>query len=142
MSAEAVREFVDTNVLVYAFDRSSGEKGEKARALVRELWESGRGCLSLQVLQELYVTLTRKVAKPLASEAASRLVEDLSAWPCHEPSRTDLLDAIALAGRAKVSLWDALILQSARRSGCSILWSEDLNAGQKLAGVVVRNPFG
>jgi predicted nucleic acid-binding protein len=142
MSAEAPREFVDTNVFVYAFDRSSGEKGVKARVLVRELWEGGRGCLSLQVLQELYVTLTRKVARPLAPDVASRLVEDLSAWPCHEPSRVDLLDAITLARKAKVSLWDALILQSARQSSCSILWSEDLNAGQKLAGVVVRNPFG
>ena len=142
MSAEVAREFVDTNVFVYAFDRSSGEKGEKARVLVRELWERERGCLSLQVLQELYVTLTRKVGRPLSPEAASRLVEDLSAWPCHEPSRVDLLDAIALARKSKVSLWDALILQSARRSGCDVLWSEDLNAGQKLAGVVVRNPFG
>jgi predicted nucleic acid-binding protein len=142
MNAEPPREFVDTNVFVYAFDRSSGEKGEKARVLVRELWEAGRGCLSLQVLQELYVTLTRKVARPLAPEVAFRLVEDLSAWPCHEPSRGDLLDAIALARKAKVSLWDALILQSARQSRCGVLWSEDLDAGQKLAGVVVRNPFG
>ncbi len=142
MSAEPAREFVDTNVFVYAFDRSSGETGEKARVLVRGLWEAGRGCLSLQVLQELYVTLTRKVARPLAPEVASRLVEDLSAWPCHEPSRGDVLDAIALARKARVSLWDALILQSARQSGCGVLWSEDLNAGQKLAGVVVRNPFG
>lgn len=142
MSAEGPREFVDTNVFVYAFDASSGEKGEKARELVRDLWERERGCLSLQVLQELYVTLTRKVGRPLSPEAASRLVEDLSAWPCHEPSRVDLLDAIALARKSKVSLWDALILQSARRSGCDVLWSEDLNAGQKLAGVVVRNPFG
>ncbi len=141
MSAEAPQEFVDTNVLVYAFDAGSGEKGEKARALVRDLWERGGGCLSLQVLQELYVTLTRKVARPLSPEAAARIVEDLSVWPCHEPSRTDLLDAIALSRKAKVSLWDALILQSARRSGCGVLWSEDLNAGQKLAGVVVRNPF-
>ncbi len=140
MSAEG-REFVDTNVFVYAFDRSSGAKGEAARALVRGLWESGRGCLSLQVLQELYVTLTRKVAKPLAAEAAARIVEDLAAWPCHEPSRTDLADAIALSRKARISLWDALVLQSARQSGCSVLWSEDLNAGQKLAGVVVRNPF-
>lgn len=141
MSAEAPREFVDTNVLVYAFDAGSGEKGEKARGLVRALWENGRGCLSLQVLQELYVTLTRKVARPLTPEAAARIVEDLSTWPCHEPSKADLRDAVALSRKAKVSLWDALILQSARRSGCGVLWSEDLNAGQKLAGVVVRNPF-
>jgi len=140
MSAEG-REFVDTNVLVYAFDRSSGAKGETARALVRGLWESGRGCLSLQVLQELYVTLTRKVAMPLTAEAAARIVEDLAAWPCHEPSRVDLTEAIALSRRSRVSLWDALVLQSARRSGCSVLWSEDLNAGQKLGGVDVRNPF-
>ena len=74
---------------------------------MRNLWERGGGCLSLQVLQELYVTLTRKVARPLSPEAAARIVEDLSAWPCHEPSRTDLVDAIALSRKAKVSLWDA-----------------------------------
>ena len=142
MPVEPAREFVDTNVLVYAHDATAGEKGLRARALVSRLWESGTGCVSLQVLQELFVTLTRKVARPLTPEVASRLVEDLSAWPCHEPSRSDLLDAIALSRKAKVSLWDALILQSARQSRCSVLWSEDLNAGQKLAGVVVRNPFG
>lgn len=141
MSAEAPREFVDTNVFVYAFDAGSGEKGERARALVKGLWEGGRGCLSLQVLQELYVTLTRRVARPLAAEAAGRIVEDLSAWPCHEPSRADLVDAIALSRKARISLWDALILQCARASGCAVLWSEDLSAGQKLAGVVLRNPF-
>jgi len=141
MSAEAPREFVDTNVFVYAFDAGSGEKGQRARALVRDLWEGGRGCLSLQVLQELYVTLTRKVARPLAPEAAGRIVEDLSAWSCHEPSRADLVEAIALSRKARISLWDALILQCARASGCAVLWSEDLSAGQKLAGVVVRNPF-
>ncbi|HMM36022.1 MAG TPA: PIN domain-containing protein [Thermoanaerobaculia bacterium] len=140
MSAEGP-EFVDTNVFVYAFDQGSGAKGEKARALVRRLWEDGRGCLSLQVLQELYVTLTRKVARPVAPEAAARIVEDLAAWRCHEPSRTDLADAIELCRKSRISLWDALVLQSARRTGCAVLWSEDLNAGQKLAGVQVRNPF-
>jgi len=77
----------------------------------------------------------------ITPEAAARIVEDLSAWPCHEPSRSDLVDAIALSRKARISLWDALILQCARASGCAVLWSEDLSAGQKLAGVVVRNPF-
>ena len=141
MPADGAREFVDTNVFVYAYDASSGEKGVKARALLSRLWESGQGCVSLQVLTELFVTLTRKVPSPLGSREAARIVEGLSAWRLHEPDRQDLLAAIEIHTSSRVSLWDALILQSARRTGCSILWTEDLNAGQSFSGLVVRNPF-
>ena len=78
MSAEPAREFVDTNVLVYAYDTSAGAKAELARALVAGLWRSGQGCISLQVLQELFVTITRKVPKPMPAARAATLIEDLS----------------------------------------------------------------
>jgi len=141
MSAEPVREFVDTNVLVYAYDTSAGIKSERARELVAGLWRSGQGCLSLQVLQELFVTITRKVPKPMPAAGAAVLVEDLSQWTLHEPVRTDVLAAIELHRRKRISFWDALILQSARQLRCGTIWSEDLNAGQAFGAIRVRNPF-
>jgi predicted nucleic acid-binding protein len=141
MSAESSREFVDTNILVYAYDRSAGAKRERARSLVADLWRSGMGCLSLQVLQELFVAITVKVPKRASPARAARLVADLSRWTLHAPGREDLLRSIEIQQRFRVSLWDALIIQSAGQLGCRVLWSEDLNSGQSYGPVVVRNPF-
>ncbi|MDL2717644.1 MAG: PIN domain-containing protein [Acidobacteriota bacterium] len=141
MSAEPPREFVDTNVLVYAYDKSAGLKAERARDLVAGLWRSGEGCISLQVLQELFVTITRKVAKPMPAAGAAALIEDLSQWTLHEPVRADVLAAIDLHRRKRISFWDALILQSAHQLRCQTIWSEDLNAGQAFGAIRVRNPF-
>ena len=141
MSAEPAREFVDTNVLVYAYDASAGAKAELARVLVAGQWRSGQGCISLQVLQELFVTMTRKVPKPMPAARAAALIEDLSQWTLHEPVRADVLAAIELHRLRRVSLWDALILQSARQLRCATIWSEDLNAGQAFGSTRVRNPF-
>lgn len=134
-------QFVDTNILIYAHDRSAGKKHERANQLLRELWESRRGCLSVQVLQEFYVNITQKVPEPLAPEAAAQLIADLSTWQVHLPSTKDVLEAIAIQGRHQLSFWDAMIVASAIALGCEILWSEDLNPGQSYSTVVVRNPF-
>ncbi len=144
MSAEArgrERCFVDTNLFVYAHDHSAGRKREVARDLIAGLWETRAGCASVQVLQELFVNLTRKVPRPLPARDAASLVEDLSAWTVHSPGPRDVLSAIELHERAGVSFWDAMILTSARSLGCRILYSEDLNAGQSYDGVLVVNPF-
>ena len=144
MSAETAgreRRFVDTNLLVYAHDESAGQKREVARGLLAELWVSREGCASVQVLQELFVSLTRKVSKPLPTRKAAALVEDLSAWTVHSPGPRDVLSAIELHERMSVSFWDAMILTSARSLGCRVLYSEDLNAGQSYDGVLVVNPF-
>jgi len=141
MSETEGRQFVDTNVLVYAHDRSAGTKHVRARELLRDLWASSEGCLSIQVLQEFYVTITRKVFRPLTTEVAAQLVADLAAWDVHRPGVEDLLDAIRLQGRHQTSFWDAMILVSAAHLGCSTVWSEDLSSGQAYGTVVVRNPF-
>ena len=73
-------EFCDTNVLVYAFDRMAGRKRERARELLERLWRTNNGVLSVQVLQELFVTLTRKVARPLSAHQARAMVADLATW--------------------------------------------------------------
>src|SRR5688500_16684424 len=96
MSAESAREFVDANVLVYAFDASAGDKKATAEQLLARLWEAGTGCLSVQVLQEFFVTVTRKVAEPLSVDEASDRVREFGAWKVFAPSADDVLRAIAL----------------------------------------------
>lgn len=139
MSGE--RCFVDTNLLVYAYDLTAGEKRERARALLSELWDSGQGCLSVQVLQEFFVNVTRKVPKPIDADAAAAVITDLSYWHVHQPGPPDVLAAIDLHRRAGVSFWDAMILRSAVALGCEIVYSEDLNPGQRYDGARVHNPL-
>jgi len=134
-------QFVDTNILVYAHDASAGGKHEVSKALVRELWASRKGCLSIQVLQELYVTIAQKMARPLDRDAAKGIVTDLSFWRVHTPEVGDVLAAIEIQQRFGTSFWDAMILQSAIRLGCGMVWSEDLNPGQLHDGLRVMNPF-
>ena len=136
-----MKRFVDTNVLVYAYDESAGEKREKANRLVAGLWKSGEGCLSVQVLQEFYVNVTRKVKTPISRMQAAAIVEDLTAWEVHSPGGKDVLSAIELQGRESLSFWDAMIVTSARSLGCEVLYSEDMNPGQRYDGVTVVNPL-
>ncbi|MGD2156493.1 MAG: PIN domain-containing protein [Anaerolineales bacterium] len=135
------RQFVDTNILVYAHDRSAGEKHDKAKTLLGKLWESGNGCLSVQVLQEFYVTVTQKVPAPLGSDSAAKIIESLSYWLAHAPGPQDVLTAIDIQQRHQISFWDAMIVQSAAQLDCNILWSEDFNHGQVYADVKSLNPF-
>jgi len=134
-------EFCDTNIFVYAYDISAGEKRRMAKDLLERVWTSGTGALSVQVLQELFVSLTRKASPPLKSSAARQIVEDLTAWKVVEPSGRDVLEAIDTCVRWGLSFWDAMIVTAARRAGASVLWSEDLKNGESYDGVVVRNPF-
>lgn len=135
------RRFVDTNLFVYAHDSSAGRKAEVSHGVIAGLWESRRGCVSVQVMQELFVSLTRKVPRPLSARDVAALVQDLAAWTVHSPRSRDVIHAIDLHERTGVSFWDAMILTSARSLGCSVLYSEDLNAGQSYDGVLVVNPF-
>lgn len=134
-------QFVDTNILIYAHDVSTGYKHTRARELLQSLWRSEEGCLSIQVLQEFYVSVIRKVAKPLTPEVAAQIITDLSVWQIHRPGLEDVLDAIRLQIRYQVSFWDAMIIASAIQLGCLTLWSEDLNPGQTYDGVSVSSPF-
>lgn len=135
------RQFVDTNVLVYAHDHSAGAKRAVAGELVSGLVEARSAAISVQVMQELFVTLTRKIPRPMAGEEAAALVADLGALTVHAPGAGDVLRAVDIHRHSQVSFWDAVILQSASALGCDVVWSEDLSAGQSYGGVVVRNPF-
>jgi predicted nucleic acid-binding protein len=141
MSDRPVHQFVDTNILVYAHDRSAGDKHNTAQALLHTLWESQLGCLSIQVLQEFYVTVTRKVTKPLSPEYAIQIITDLGRWRIHSPAVEDIQGAVDIQMRYGISFWDAMIVRSATRLSCQTLWSEDLNAGQRYENVLVVNPF-
>lgn len=141
MSVEAPREFVDTNIFIYAHDASAGNKQAIARELIERLWTTGAGCLSVQVLQEFYVTVTRKVPQPMQPELAVEILRDLNYWRVHAPTTEDVLSAVDLQRRYQVAFWDAMILQSAISLGCRVLWSEDLSDSQVYHDVTVRNPF-
>ena len=141
MSEPRTLQFVDTNVLIYAHDVSAGPKHIRAQRLVRGLWTSREGCLSIQVLQEFYVNVTHKVAKPLTPEEAAGIVAALATWEVHCPNIENVLHAIRLQGTHQISFWDAMIIASAIHLGCHTIWSEDLNAEQVYDGVTVQSPF-
>lgn len=141
MPAEPAREFVDVNVLVYAFDASAGKKKALAETLLARLWDGGIGCLSVQVLQEFFVTVTRKVPHPLSLDEAAARVREFATWRVFAPTANDVLGATALQKQSKLTFWDAMVLQAAAESGCDALWSEDLNDGQVIRGVRIRDPF-
>ena len=134
-------EFVDTNILLYAYDPGAGQRHEQARELVGRLGRGRTGALSVQVLQELYVNLIRKVAVPVAPSAALVRLRALSRWRAHSPQPRDVIAAVELSERYQLAFWDAMIVNSAARLGCTVLWTEDLNPGQEISGVRVSNPF-
>jgi predicted nucleic acid-binding protein len=135
-------EFVDTNILLYAYDAAAGEKHEAASALVDRLWREQRGVISVQVLQEFYVNATRKITKTIAAEIAVDTLKSLARWRVHSPLPDDVIAAATLSSRHQLSFWDAMIVRSAAELRCDTLWTEDLNDGQVIEGVQLRNPLG
>jgi predicted nucleic acid-binding protein len=136
-----VPSFVDTNVLIYAEDLDAEDKHEIARDLVVDLWTRQDGVLSVQVLQEFYVNVTRKLKKPLNSAKALSIVEEYLSWKVVENTGALLVEAVKLQQKAQLSFWDSLVVEAAIESGCDRLYSEDMNAGQRFGSVVVVNPF-
>ena len=134
-------EFVDTNILVYSYDRTAGDKHTAAREVIDRLWDSGEGVLSTQVLQEFYVVVTGKIPQPLKPPRAREIISDLGTWTVALLEVQDILSASRMAERYRLSFWDALILAAAHKEEAITLWSEDLNHGQKYDGVAVQNPF-
>jgi predicted nucleic acid-binding protein len=136
-----VTTFVDTNVLIYAMDESQAERHATAAAIIEHLWESRAGVLSTQVLQELYVTLTRRLQKPMTRPRARAVVERYAAWPVHQVTPMDIIAASELEQRHTLSFWDALIVVAAREMGASRILTEDMQNGRTFGGVRIENPF-
>lgn len=133
--------FVDTNILIYAHDRSTGSKHEHARQLIERLWTTGQGVLSTQVLQELCVNLRRKLTHPLPVDEIRRLIQDYLSWEVVVNTPEAVIQALEIEVRHKISFWDALVLQAAEQSGAAVLYSEDLATGQTYGSVEVINPL-
>ena len=131
-------EFIDTNILVYAHDTTSSRKQAIAIELIDRLSAARTGRLSTQVLLEFFAT-ARKAG--LTPAIAADIVDDFSRWSVYTPTGADVSAATRLSIKQTVSIWDALILTSAMRSGCDVLWSEDLQDGRYLGSLRVQNPF-
>jgi predicted nucleic acid-binding protein len=131
--------FLDTNIVLYAYDRDAPAKREVALRLVEQGWNSlGMIAISVQVLQEAHVNLERR---GVSRAEASQVIRDFSQWPVVDNSLDLLLSALDEQSRWQISIWDALILAAARVSGATELISEDFNHGQEYGGVTAVNPF-
>lgn len=133
--------FVDTNVLLYAFDADQREKHEVAAAIIEGLWESKDGVLSTQVLQELYVNLTRKLREPMTRPRARSELERYATWPVHQVTPDDILAASELEQRHTLAFWNALIIVAARQLGADVVLTEDVQHGRTFGDVRVQSPF-
>lgn len=137
----SVRSFVDTNILVYAQDRSAGGKRELAKNLLDRLWETRSGVLSTQVLQEFCAAVIRKSDRPVPFLELKAAVKDYLSWDIVTNSPDAILGALQLQERYQISFWDALLLHAAETADVEILYSEDLSHGQRYGRVRVVNPF-
>ena len=135
------RIFVDTNILVYAHDLSSGDRHAKASAVIESLWEAGTGVISTQVLQEFYVTVTRKIKNPLKSAEAREIIRNYLAWPVQINDPETTIQASEIEEKNSLSFWDALIVAAALRLQAKKIISEDLNHGQIIEGILIENPL-
>lgn len=140
MNSTSDKTFVDTNVLIYAHNLDAGAKHEIARGILDELWREHKGVLSPQVLQEFYVNVTRKISVPLTRNSARLIVEAYGVW-CVETALSEISAAFRIEDEARIGFWDALIVAAAVKSRAERILSEDLNAGQRIAGVLIENPF-
>jgi len=131
-------DFLDTNVVVYAFDRADPEK----QRVAIDVLESGRRLVvSTQVLAETWWVLTRRLQRPLPEDAASGVIDELCRLPVVSTDADLVRRAITTSRRWQLAVWDSLIVEAARSSGCDRILTEDLQDGQDFDGVTVVNPF-
>ncbi len=135
------RFFVDTNLLVYAYDSSAGKRWKTSSEVLSLLWTHRTGVLSTQVIQELFVGLTQKVKNPIVPAAAKEIVSDLLRWPLVVNDGGDIVRALDLQIKYRFSFWDSLVLQAAIASKSEFLLSEDFQDGRVIESVTIINPF-
>lgn len=133
--------FTDTNILVYALAANDPRRSKPAQDLLRELMAAQTLRTSTQVLQELFVTLTRKIAAPMTAEQVLRYMDRIAAWPVVLLDYAAIRSSVELTSRYSLSFWDALVVVAAARSGAATLYTEDLQHGQTILGVRIVNPF-
>ena len=133
--------FVDSNILICSQDADAGDKRERAIESLKPLWAAGTGRVSVQVLQEFYVNATRKLTGPLSLATAREVIHVYGEWVKAQTNAATVIRAGELAELAQLSFWDGLIIASAEQAGATCLYSEDLNAGQTIAGIKIINPL-
>ncbi|MDR0594930.1 MAG: PIN domain-containing protein [Bifidobacteriaceae bacterium] len=139
MSAPAP-EFADTNIWLYVYD-GAGPRQPMAVELLERLAAGGNGRISIQVVQEFAVNALRASKTAISPAEVVDAVEAMGDWILHRPAAPDVAEAVVISARHQLSFWDAMIVLSARQLGCAVLWTEDLNSGQMIEGVTVKNPF-
>jgi predicted nucleic acid-binding protein len=133
--------FVDANVLVYSRNTGDPRKGEIANSLLDRLWLEQSGRTSVQVLNEFYSVVTRKVSLAISQDVAWQVVEEYLEWNPQAVDGALLRQARSVEARYKLNWWDALIVAAAQLQNCAILYSEDMQHGAQLGGVRINNPF-
>ena len=133
--------FLDTNILVYAYDRHDPTKQMKAQSLVIDAIQMENTVISAQVLSEFFITVTRRIQHLLSVDEARQLIEFFSILPVVDIDLNMVKRAIDTHKRFKINYWDALIVGAAERARCNKIISEDLNPGQEYYDMVVENPF-
>lgn len=133
--------FLDTNILVYAYDINEKSKRQLAKDILADCWNNRSGAVSTQVLQEFYVTLTRKLPKTLSSDEAREIIRDFLSWPIYQIASADIIEASEIEDQYGYTFWDSLVITAARNASAEILYSEDMQDGQKLDNLKIINPF-
>lgn len=137
---DAGKAFLDTNVLVYVFDHDDPVKARRAQDVLEQARPGGLA-LSAQVMGEFYVTVTRKLKRPLKVSKAAEALEWMSLLDVVPLDREVVRSAVQVSSSARISYWDGLIVAAAQAGGCARVLSEDLNHGQLIGSVRVENPF-
>lgn len=133
--------FVDTNVFVYARQSNERVKQPLAAQWIEQLWQNQLGRTSVQVLSELYVSLTHKIRPAPPAVEAWDEVRSLLTWDPQETNAELLARAREVEQRYRLSWWDSLIVAAAQFQDCAVLLTEDLQHGMDYGGVTARNPF-
>ena len=136
-----MRSFFDTNILIYMYDNDAPGKKERACQLFETEASDGRALLSTQVLQEFYVSVTRKLAVPLFPEEAEVVLRHLSLLPVVQINKDMICSAAGRSRMQRLSFWDARVIEAALAGGASRLLSEDMQNGQVIDGLTIENPF-
>ncbi len=135
--------FIDSNIFVYMLDTSAPAKRQRARELVYGLLGDRTGCISYQVVQESLNALIRKLGEP--PDAVTAFLEEvlLPLWQINQINASPELyrSGLRMQARYGFSLYDSLIVATALGAGCTTLYSEDMQDGQRIEGLTIRNPF-
>lgn len=133
--------FIDTNIIIYAYDITAGKKHKIASDILADLWNTGHGILSTQVLQEFFVNVVKKIPKPINKQQAKEIIKDFLKWQVVVNTGESIIEAIDISTNYGFSFWDSMIIEAALTGGASVLISEDFQDGQAINGITIKNPF-